>query len=317
MQLSQRPSPRSRRGLVAAVVGAFAVIALVVSGCGSSDDGASGGGDPYTVKHAMGETTLEGVPQRIVVLDSPHLDALIALGITPVGAPEIGAGRGFPGYLADKLTDVAPVGYIAEPNVDAIANLAPDLIIGSKVRHEALYKELSAIAPTVFSADTGTNWHEQAELTAAAVNQSAKMTELLASVDERAAEVGTKVGAKGKSVSIVRFRTDNFRLYGPGTFSGSVLSKMGFTFGDRQWNEYSMAELSPELYEQINGDVVFYTSPGGDPAATTQASVTKLWSGLPAVTANKAFSVDDDTWMVGIGVIGAGLVTDQVEKLLA
>nr|WP_228461759.1 iron-siderophore ABC transporter substrate-binding protein [Gordonia spumicola] len=293
------------------------VFAFAATACGASDSDEAGGDDPYTVTHAMGTTELSGVPKRIVVLDSPHLDALIALGITPVGAPEIGKGRGFPSYLADKMHDVAPVGYIAEPNVDAIANLAPDLIIGSKVRHEALYKELSAIAPTVFSADTGTNWHEQAELTAAAVNQSAKMKELLAGVDARAAEVGTKVGAHGKTVSIVRFRTDNFRLYGPGTFSGSLLSAMGFGFGDRTWNEYSMDELSPELYEQINGDVVFYTSPGGDPSATTQNQITKLWTQLPAVKANKAFSVDDDTWMVGIGVIGAGLVIDQTEKLLA
>lgn len=311
-----------RRLRIPAVLAGLLGLSLLATACSAAPDGKSEpdatAASSYTVTHAMGEQKFDSVPERIVVLDSPPLDALVALGITPVGAPEIGAGRGFPAYLADKLKTTKPVGFIAEPDIDAIANLAPDLIIGSKVRHEALYDELSAIAPTVFSADTGTNWTEQAELTAAAVNQSKKMDGFVSDVQRRAAAVGKDVGASGKTASIVRFRSDNFRLYGPGTFSGTLLTEMGFDLGaKRAWNEYSMMELSPELYEQIDGDVVFYTSPGGDPAATTERKVTGLWGGIPAVKAKDAFSVDDDTWMVGIGVVGAGLVIDQVEQLLS
>lgn len=310
----------ARISIRTALLASLAGISLLAAGCSSSpapdkaDAAEETGG--YTVEHAMGETEFDAVPERIVVLDSPMMDALVALDITPVGAPEIGPGRGFPGYLADDLDGTESIGYIAEPDVDAIANLAPDLIIGSKVRHEALYEELSAIAPTVFSEDTGTNWTEQAELTAAAVNQSDKMDELIGEVEARAAEVGEAVGAEGTTASIVRFRADNFRLYGPSTFSGSLLTDMGFDLGEREWNEYSMMELSPELYEQIDGDVVFYMSPGGDPSATTQAQITELWGALPGVAGDKAFEVEDDTWMVGIGVIGANLVIDQVEELL-
>lgn len=311
---------RTRFRPLATAAASLAAIALIATGCSSSpaaEESAPAADTGYTVEHAMGETDFKTVPERIVVLDSPQMDALVALGITPVGAPEIGAGRGFPAYLADDLDGTESIGFIAEPDVDAIANLAPDLIIGSKVRHEALYEELSAIAPTVFSEDTGTNWTEQAVLTAAAVNQSDKMDELITGVEDRAAEVGETVEADGTTASIVRFRTDNFRLYGPGTFSGSLLTDMGFDLGaDRDWNEYSMMELSPELYEQIDGDVVFYMSPGGDPTATTQERITGLWGAQPGPTGDKAFEVEDDTWMVGIGVIGANLVIDQVEDLI-
>lgn len=311
---------RTRFRPLATAAASLAAIALIATGCSSTpaaEESAPAVDTGYTVEHAMGETEFETVPERIVVLDSPQMDALVALGVTPVGAPEIGAGRGFPAYLADDLEGTESIGFIAEPDVDAIANLAPDLIIGSKVRHEALYEELSAIAPTIFSEDTGTNWTEQAELTAAAVNQSDKMDELIEGVQDRAAEVGTAVEADGTTASIVRFRADNFRLYGPGTFSGSLLTDMGFDLGaDRDWNEYSMMELSPELYEQIDGDVVFYMSPGGDPTATTQERITGLWGAQPGPADDTAFEVEDDTWMVGIGVIGANLVIDQVEDLL-
>ncbi|WP_461639993.1 ABC transporter substrate-binding protein [Leucobacter sp. BZR 635] len=314
------PKRKQIRQLISTIA-AVSGVALLAAGCSpaASDapEKAPAAGSSYTVEHAMGETTFDAIPERIVVLDSPQIDALVALGITPVGAPEIGEGRSFPGYLADKLDGTEPTGYIAEPDIDAIANLAPDLILGSKVRHEALYKELSAIAPTVFSEDTGTNWTEQAELAAEAVNQSDEMDQKIAEVAARAAEVGEAVGAEGKTASIVRFRADNFRLYGPGTFSGSLLADMGFEFGDKGWNEWSMAELSPELYEEIDGDVVFYMSPGGDPAATTQKQITELWSALPAVSGGSAYEVADDTWMVGIGVLGANLIIDQVEEKLS
>lgn len=289
---------RSTRALLGGSVAA--VTALFLTSCsGSGDD--SMGDDAYTVEHAMGSTVVDGTPERIVVIDSPHLDALVALGITPpVGATESGAAAGFPpGYLADELDGTTSVGLTMEPDLEAIANLAPDLIIGAKVRHEALYEQLSAIAPTVFSENSGTDWQEQADITAAAVNRSDEMDTLLTAVSDRAVEVGEKVGADGRTASIVRFRPENFRLYGPSTFSGSILTQVGFDLGQRDWNEYSMLELSPEMFPQIDGDVVFFTNPSGDPNVGTMATVTGLWGGAqPAVAAGNVHEMEDETWMV-------------------
>ncbi len=289
--------------------------AVALSACsGSGDTAEATSDDAYTVTHAMGETVIDGTPERVVVLDSPHLDALVALGHTPVGITESGAGTGAPPYLGG--VDAEIVGLTSEPDIDAIAALAPDLIIGAKVRHEAIYDELSGIAPTVYSENSGTDWQEQARITAAAVGEDEEMEQLIDDLDTRIAEVGEQVGAEGTTLSIVRFRPDNFRLYGPETFSGSILSQMGFDLGEREWNEYSMAELSPELYEQITGDVVFFTNPGGDPSATTMATVTGLWGDLPAVKSGQTYEVEDETWMVGIGVLGAGEILDDVQEIL-
>lgn len=293
-------------------------VALIASGCTAAADSGNSAdaSSTYTVTDAMGEVEIAGMPQRVVALDSPALDALVALGISPVGASEINAGTGFPDYLADDLGGTEVVGSIMEPNLEAIAELDPDLILGSKVRHEELYDQLTSIAPTVFAADTGTNWTEQATLTAAAVNQSDDMDTLIGDLTERAARVGDEVGAKGTTASMVRFRTESFRLYGPETFSGSLLTDMGFDLGDREWNEYSMIELSPERYEEIDGDVVFYTGAGDDAESTTASTVTELWGEQPGVRAGRAFAVSDDTWMVGIGVVGGNLIVDDVESSL-
>ncbi|EYT57994.1 iron siderophore-binding protein [Dietzia sp. UCD-THP] len=304
-----------RRRAVPSLLALAVASVITLAGCsGTEDSPESSAQDAYTVTHAMGETTVGAAPERVVVLDSPHLDALIALGHTPVGITESSAGTGAPPYLGE--VDAELVGLTSEPDIDRIAALAPDLIIGAKVRHEAIYDELSGIAPTVFSENSGTDWQEQARITAAAMNESDEMEKLIGDLDTRIAEVGTAVGAEGTTLSIVRFRPDNFRLYGPETFSGSILSDMGFELGDREWNEYSMAELSPELYEEIDGEVVFFTNPGGDPSATTMATVTGLWNDIPAVKDGQTYEVDDETWMIGIGVLGAAEILDDVEQTL-
>ena len=51
------------------------------------------------------------------------------------------------------MKDTEVVGLESEVNVEAIAALQPDLIIGNKMRQEAIYEQLSAIAPTVFAED--------------------------------------------------------------------------------------------------------------------------------------------------------------------
>ncbi|MGC4075066.1 MAG: ABC transporter substrate-binding protein [Nibricoccus sp.] len=61
------------------------------------------------------------------------------------------AGDGLPAYLGDATAQVQLVGQTTEPNLEQIAAMRPDLILGAKVRHEAIYDQLSAIAPTVFS----------------------------------------------------------------------------------------------------------------------------------------------------------------------
>lgn len=308
---------RSHRTPARLILGAAAALtALTLSACStpSTDDTASG--ESYTVQHAMGDTTVDAEPERIVVIDSPHLDALVALGITPVGATESGATNGLPGYLADGLGTTEIVGTTAEPDLEAIAGLEPDLIIGARVRHEAMYDRLSAIAPTVFSENSGTNWQEQARITAAAVDRSDEMETLLTDLDDRAARVGEAVGAEGRTASIVRFRAENFRLYGPATFSGTILTQVGFDLGARDWNEYSMLELSPENYDRIDGDVVFFTDRAGSADASTRGAVTSVWGALPAVTQGNVHEVEDETWMVGIGVVGAGIILDDIERLL-
>ena len=273
----------------------------------------------HVVVHAMGDTEVPGAPSRVVVLDSSFLDASIALGLPPIAATEGVAGSGLPAYLGDTA-DIELVGLTTEPNLEQIAAFQPDLILGAKVRHEALYDQLSQIAPTVFSESSGTDWKSQVTLTGAALNRSAEADALIAEFDERAAAVGEDIGAAGTTAVIVRFIPGQNRLYGPTTFSGSVLTQVGFDLGDKGYDpSVGMALISSEQTDMLDAGVIFATNPDGESGGaivTDRGTVESLWATLPAVQSGNQFDVLDSTWMTGIGVLGANGILDDLETFL-
>ncbi|WP_010595000.1 ABC transporter substrate-binding protein [Rhodococcus sp. P14] len=270
---------------------------------------------PRVVTHALGETEIAVKPQRVVVLDGGELDAVLSLGLTPVGiaSPE-GAGDQ-PSYLADRLAGVADVGTINNLDLEAIGTLRPDLIVGSKLRADKMYPQLSAIAPTVFSIRPGFPWKENFLLVADALGEEEKAESVLNAYQTRAAEVGDSIQGD-PSISLVRFMSGKIRLYGNLSFIGVILQDVGLRRPPVQDIEELAAEVSPETITEADGDRIFYSSYGRE---TDEAAVVggPLWSSLTAVQQGRAVAVSDETWFLALGPTGAMLVLDDLERLLA
>ncbi|GLH96862.1 ABC transporter substrate-binding protein [Phytohabitans aurantiacus] len=305
---------------------AVAVVALAIGVTGCSSDPAPGtqseGAETRTITHAMGTTDVPANPQRVVVLDTDKVDTALSLGIVPVGAARATEADGWPTYLGDKVSSMKEVGVLAEPDLEAIAALKPDLILGSKFRQEKFYDELKAIAPTVFTERVGITWKENFLLDGVALGKEQQAKDLLAGYEKRAKEVGTKIGNPAeRKISIVRFMPAEIRVYGPESFSGIVVGDVGLGRTERQLlankDDKRFDKLSPERISEVDGDVIFFCA-YGQKAEAQQATVTagNLWRGLSAVKAGKAYPVTDETWMTGIGVTAAGKILDDLEKHL-
>lgn len=101
---------------------------------------------PITVRHGLGETTIERRPERVAALDMNELDFLDLLAV-----PVAGTAKDFvPHFLAKYKDDanVADLGFIVKPNVESVYALKPDLILITSLQ-AGQYKELSRIAPTI------------------------------------------------------------------------------------------------------------------------------------------------------------------------
>lgn len=101
--------------------------------------------NPVVVKHARGETVLPQRPTRVVVFDAPSLDTLDAMGVAVVGVPDAVLPGPLKAYGDGRHVKV---GTLFEPDYEAVAALAPDLIIVGG-RSAPKYAELAALAPTI------------------------------------------------------------------------------------------------------------------------------------------------------------------------
>ncbi|WP_425264637.1 iron-siderophore ABC transporter substrate-binding protein [Vibrio parahaemolyticus] len=101
-----------------------------------------------TVHDAYGAVTFEQVPQRVVVLNWDILEQVLALDIEPIAAPNL------PGYRQWVVNPYAPesiedIGTRAEPNLEKIASLKPDVILAASPQQD-LIPLLRHIAPVVY-----------------------------------------------------------------------------------------------------------------------------------------------------------------------
>ncbi|WP_235183268.1 ABC transporter substrate-binding protein [Deinococcus phoenicis] len=278
--------------------------------------GASAACQGREITHAAGVTCVPKMPRRVVVLDVGPLDTALALGIKPVGAvSKFADSDNFVSYLNDRTGGIQNVGIITQPSLERILALKPDLILSSKVRHGELYTQLSRIAPTVLTESVGATWRENLLLWGDALGKKAQAQTLLNRFRVRAKTVGQK--HRGVSISVVRFLPGQTRIMHRASFIGTILDEAGLSRPASQRVNDFAAMVSQEAIPQMDASSLFYTT-WGDPKTTTQSEMMQspLWKSLGAVKAGRAFSVDDDFWMTGTGILAANRVLDDLEKFL-
>lgn len=267
--------------------------------------------------HAMGQTCIPAVAQRVVALDTGELDNALALGAPVVGAP-IGDVLQYQAYLEGHLDGISDTGTISEPNFEAILALHPDLIIGSKQRYEAIYEQLTAIAPTVFVESLRVPWQDNFRFHADALGKTAEAEELIAAYDAHVAEVQAALGdaLDSTTISIIRFRPGQVRLYLKSSFIGYILQDVGLPRPPAQDQDVFSAEISIEQMQDADAEYIFVTGYDVEDSERATFLESPLWQTLGAVQNGHVVEVNDDYWIAGLGIQAANLVLDDLVTLL-
>lgn len=273
-----------------------------------------------TVEHAFGETRIEGTPRRIVSLYQGATDTAVALGIAPVGVVESWVEKPMYGYLRDGVPeDVHYLGLETQPDLESVAWLAPDLIVGARYRHEAVYPLLSRIAPTVVP-DTSYDFKAMLALMGEATGRERRAQALLDDWEARVADFRRQVEVKlgntwPQTVAVVSFRADHLRLYHTG-FASSILDELGFRHPKTQQRSgWGIKLTSRESIPALDADVIFMFMRDEDPAvAETYRQWTQhpLWQHLEAARQGQVYRVDPVIWSMGAGILAANRLLDEL-----
>jgi iron complex transport system substrate-binding protein len=281
------------RVLIAMVAGG----GLLLAACGDDDDGASAttaaaatttaassattdGGDeqgafPVTIEHKYGASTIDAEPTRVVTVGFADQDALLALGVIPVGIRDWYGDQPnavWP-WATDELGDATPeVLSSSEVNYEQIKALDPDLIVGvTSGMTEQEYATLAQIAPTVPQSDEyidyGVPWQVVTTTIGKAVGKEAAAEALVADVEGQIADVAAAhPDWKGKEAAVGYVLSETeIGAYASGDARPKLMEALGFVTpkefdelaGDAFYSSFSweeMARLDRDLLLWISGD---------------------------------------------------------------
>ncbi|MBL1420694.1 MAG: iron-siderophore ABC transporter substrate-binding protein [Alphaproteobacteria bacterium] len=247
---------------------------MVAAVSAASSVTASASDFPQTFEHRYGTTVIEQKPLRVVSLSYSGHDNLLALGVKPVAV------RYWYGdypysvwpWAQEALGDHQPAILKGELNIEQIASLAPDLIIGvtSGVTQEQ-YELLSAIAPTVMSqakyTDYSTPWQLRATTAGRAVGESEKAAILVGAIEKQIADiVKAHPNWQGKTASVSFFYNGTPGGYRSIDTRPQLLKRLGFDTPkllDAAAAEGEFyANISPEDLTPLEADVLIWMATG-------------------------------------------------------
>lgn len=170
-----------------------------------------------SIETARGTVELKAAPERLVVLDTAAIDTLQALGVPLIGMP----GQQLLPYV--DTTGTTPVGTLFEPDLEAIAGLAPDLIIIGG-RSAAKYDAVAQVGPTVdmtMTEDLIPQAETRIATYGALFDKADKAAELQADLDARLAKLRAAAEGKGKLLVVVT-NGPKMSAYGKGSRFGWI-----------------------------------------------------------------------------------------------
>lgn len=298
----------------------LALLVGILSGCASKRTEVSNDDKKRTIIHAMGETDVPENPNRVVILTNEGTEDLLELGVRPVGAASSWTGIWY-SHIAKDMEGVKELGQESNINLEAVAALRPDLIIGNKMRHEKIYEQLNSIAPTVYSDTLRGEWKENFKFYSKVLGKEEEGNKIIEDFNNRISDFKTKYSEKlSTKISLVRFMSGKTRLYLGDTFSGIIFNELGFSRPESQTGTDFVKEIGKEAIKEADGDVMFYftyeTGDGKGNEREKQWIEDPLFQSLDVVKNGKVYKVDDSIWNTSGGVKSANLMLDDIERFI-
>ncbi|MDH2067827.1 Fe2+-enterobactin ABC transporter substrate-binding protein [Pantoea sp. GD03673] len=273
-------------------------------------------GWPRTVTGTTGHVTLTQAPMRIVSTSVTLTGSLLA-----INAPVVASGATAPGSrLADEQGffrqwgDVAKQRgvkrlYIGEPNAEAIAAEAPDLIVVSATGNDSAIKladQLSAIAPVLVVNYDDKSWQQLVTLLGEATGHEADAAARISEFDVREKALRAKMTLPPQPVSAMVWNGDGraVNLWTDASAQGKLLQQLGFTLatppatlqaGHSMGQRKDILQLSGEnLVTGLNGQTYLLFAAEDNTAA--QVMRNPFLAQTPAVRAKAVYALGADSF---------------------
>jgi iron complex transport system substrate-binding protein len=237
--------------IIAAAISAAGLLA------GCSAGAASGGeqkGRIAVTDFADRKVTFQAAPSRIVALGNGEVDIVYALGASVVGRPEDNGG-----LLKEQVADVPVVGSVHTVDLEKIASLKPDVVLGNYPINSNDVPLLESIGSKIVltQGNSIADIKQQIQLFGKLLEREEKAAELLAKLDGELAELKAAASENAPRVLMVYGAPGTYLAALPNSLAGNLLETAG---GRNMAAEFPRLQNYPQ-YAQLNTERVVEASP--------------------------------------------------------
>ena len=269
------------------------------------------------IQDEQGQFEINTTPQRIVVLEFSFVDALAAVGVSPVGvADDNDATRVIPA-VRDLVDPWQSVGMRSQPSLEAIAVLKPDLIIADAERHRAVYQDLQRIAPTLLLKSRGETYQENLESAlkiGVALDKQSDMEQRIQ--QHHQAMLGFKSHFSVKqTVQFAVVSDKGMWLHGPASYAGGVLTTLGIASPIKELTEKAYLPTSFELLLKTNPDWLLLGA-YSHPNVVNDWEKNPLFNLMTSAKNSQVVEVSPALWSLNRGMLAAEQMAKNLEQIL-
>lgn len=326
-----------RRGLLA-LAGAFLLSA--VTGCSSDSsstgpkpsEASSGGTYPVEMSHALGTTTIRQAPERIVTVGQGAAEALIGMGVYPVGVEASTWGADEDGHLPwnreafEKAGRSLPALFTGgeQLDVEAIAELEPDLILAPwSGLTQQQYDQLTAFCPTVAYEKSAwtTTWDGEIRMVAKALGRPSDGEELISDIKKSLADTAAQHPHwEGTTFSYIYTQGQGtLGIFRPTEQRVALISMLGLTVDPiidtitvNEGSDWALIGL--ENADKLKESDLIFTW-NVDAATRKQANSQGLYSSIPAIKRGSVVEPTDQQLVTAISMINPLTVPWSLPRL--
>lgn len=222
---------------------------------------------PVTIKHRYGDIVIPQEPKRVVSIGFISHDFILSVGVKPTALRRWYGKHpyGVWPWAQEALGDAKPTVMWGSINIEQIAALKPDLIVGiMSGLTEQQYKFLSKIAPTLVgpigSGAFDTPWQDHTRLVAKALGRLDKANRLIEDIQGRIENISASHPQwKGMSASIWWAGNANL-VYASFDIRSRLLESLGF-------------KIPRMIDAMVNAEYEFYATPSAEFLPQTDTDV--------------------------------------------
>lgn len=317
------------RSIIAIV---FILAVVLISGCGSAvsvtdQNNASADSEVLspitrTVKDASGDVEIPAAPIRIAVLLDYYADHLLELGIKPHASTTSLVDHQFLPYIADRMEGVIPLGASESPNLEALLEAEPDLILAYAPSHQDIEDSLRKIAPTLMlDGELMNDWRQLLLELGRIVGQEElaqqKLNDYLTKAESAQEELNRRAG--DEVFVVMRVMPKELRVYGVDDIRiGRIIHHELGLNGLKLAEGKAMQTISLEELPSLNPDHIFLMENVEDTAKSRldELKSSALWKNIKAVQKDQVYIVEQQLWNRGIAPIGSTQIIDQVLEIV-